>query len=171
MYLLQGGKIKVNVPNFLVEILDKDIEHFNLSKNGLYNLIFLKYALKFRSNYSEEFGFDDKKYIQIQLNKENRKLFRDITKDQIQLSNSEIMREILLAYAVMPSFIRESILYREKIAFIKNSQKEYRVLKIRTPEGIVEDRIEKLFRDEKDNYFRIRVAKKDYYISQCEVIS
>ena len=128
---LEIEKVKINAPTFLVEILEEDVKHFNLSKSGLYNLIFLKCALKFRSNYSQELQFDDKKYIQVPLNKENRKLFNVIIKEQPQLNNSEIMKEIFLSYAIMPSFMRETILFREKLSFVINSQKEYRVLKIR----------------------------------------
>lgn len=168
---LEIEKVKINAPTFLVEILEDDVKHFNLSKSGLYNLIFLKCALKFRSNYSQELQFDDKRYIQVPLNKENRKLFNVIIKEQPQLNNSEIMKEIFLSYAIMPSFMRETILFREKLSFVINSQKEYRVLKIRTPDGIIEGRIEKIFRDKIDNYFRIKITGKDYYFSQCEIIS
>ena len=36
---LEIEKVKINAPTFLVEILEEDIKHFNLSKSGLYNLI------------------------------------------------------------------------------------------------------------------------------------
>lgn len=164
-------KVKINAPTFLVEILEEDIKHFNLSKSGLYNLIFLNCALNFRSNYSQELQFDDKKYIQIPLNKENRKLFNAIIKGQLQLNNSDIMKEIFLSYAIMPAFMRETVLFRGKLSLFIDYQKKYRMLNMRTPDGIIEGRIEKIFRDKMNNYFRIKITGKDYYFSQCEIIS
>lgn len=168
---MDNKKVNITAPPFLIEVLEKDANHFKLAKSRLYNLIFVKCALKFRSNYSQEFRFEKNKTLQFHFNKENEKIFNGIIKDQPELSNSEIMREIFLSYAVLPSFLRETTLFREKISFIMTSQKEYRVLKIRTPDGITEGRIEKLFRDKQENYFKIKIAGRDYFISQCEIIS
>ena len=62
-------------------------------------------------------------------------------------------------------------LFREKIIFLSSANKEYQVLKIDTPSGIVEGRIERIFRCKETGYLKIEVNEKEYYVGQLRVIS
>lgn len=111
-------KIRVLVPTFILEILEKDCEFFGLTKEKLCNEIFLKFSLKFRSRYQDEMIFEEKEYLQFTLNKANQRYYTDLLKGLPEANDSEIIRE--------------------KVIFLYSAIKEYRVLKIDTPNGIVE---------------------------------
>lgn len=167
----EKDNIRALVPKYILEIIAKDVEHFQISKYKLCNLILLKFSLRFRSNHCQEMAFEEREYLQFTLHKENTGFYIEIRKGINGMNESEMIREIFSSYAVLPSFLREVNLFREKIAFLMSSHKEYRVLKFHTVEGIVEGRIEKIDRNKKENYLQILVNGKSYYISQIEIIS
>ena len=164
-------KIRVLVPTFILETLEKDCNFFGITKEKLCNEIFLKFSLKFRSRYQEEMFFEEKDYLQFNLNKANQRYYTELLKELETTNESEIVREIFLNYAVIAPFLREIYLFREKIIFLSSANKEYRHLKIDTPEGIVEGRIEKIFRCLGTNYLKIVVNNHEYYLSQIRVIN
>lgn len=164
-------KVKASVPEYLIEILEADLNHFSLPKERLCNEILLKFSLKFRSNYNQEMIFENKDIIQFTLNKDNRKYYEELCQQMEKLNESEIIREIFLSYAVLPPFLRETHLFREKIVFLNAAQKEYRTLKVHTPNGLVESRVEKIFRDKETGYLKVLLNNVEYYISQIRVIS
>lgn len=171
MVLKLKQKVKASVPEYLIEILEDDLKHFSLPKERLCNEILLKFSLKFRSNYNQEMIFEDKDILQFTLNKDNRKYYEELCQQMEKLNESEIIREIFLSYAVLPPFLRETHLFREKIVFLNTAQKEYRILKIHTSDGVIESRVEKIFRDRLTGYLKIILDSKDYFIGQIRVIS
>ena len=164
-------KVKASVPEYLIEILEADLKHFSLPKERLCNEILLKFSLKFRSNYNQEMIFEDKDILQFTLNKDNRKYYEELCQQMEKLNESEIIREIFLSYAVLPPFLRETHLFREKIVFLNTAQKEYRILKIHTSDGVIESRVEKIFRDKLTGYLKVTLNNKNYFIGQIRVIS
>lgn len=171
MVLKLKQKVKASVPKYLVEILEVDLKHFSLPKERLCNKILLKFSLKFRSNYNQEMIFEEKDILQFSLNKENRTYYAELCQQMEKLSESEIIREIFLSYAVLPPFLRETHLFREKIVFLNTAQKEYRILKVHTSDGVIESRVEKIFRDKATGYLKITLNSKDYFIGQIRIIS
>lgn len=163
--------IRALVPVYITEIIEKDIKHFQVSKYKLCNLILIKFSLRFRANYCQEIAFEKKEYLQFALHKENIKYYSELRKGVDGMNESDMIREIFLSYAVLPPFLREINLYREKIAFLMTAQKEYRVLKIHTLGGIIEGRIERIFRDKETGYLLIEVNEEEYYVSHIEIIS
>lgn len=170
-YKTQKHNIRALVSKYIIEVVTLDAKHFNYSKYKLCNLILIKFALKFRSNYAQELIFEEKEYLQFTLHKENINYYTDIKRGVDGLNESEMIREIFSAYAILPPFLRELNLFREKITFILSAHKEYRVLKLHTINGIIEGRVEKVFRDKKTGYLQIKVNSNNYYISQTEIIS
>lgn len=164
-------KIKASVPKYLLKILEADLNHFSISKEGLCNEILLKFSLKFRSNYHQEMLFEEKEYLQFSLNKENKKYYEELSKQMSDLNDAEIIREIFLSYAILPPFLREINLFREKIVFLNTAQKEYRTLKVHTNNGVLESRIKKIFRDEESDYLMITLNNNNYFISQIRIIN
>ena len=164
-------KVKASVPKYLIEILETDLKHFSLPKERLCNEILLKFSLKFRSNYNQEMIFENKDIIQFTLNKDNRKYYEELCQQMEKLNESEIIREIFLSYAVLPPFLREIHLFREKIVFLNTAQKECKNLKIHTLDGVIESRVEKIFRDKLTGYLKVILNGKDYFIGQIRIIS
>lgn len=162
--------IRALVPKYLIEVINRDIKHFSISKYKLCNDILVKFSLKFRSNYCQDMFFEQGEYLQFNLYKQNISYYNSLRKGIDGINESEMIREIFSSYAILPPFLREVHLYREKIAFLITAQKGYRVLKIHTRGGIVEGRIEKIFRNDETNYLMITLNNKNYYISQIEII-
>lgn len=164
-------KIRVLVPTFILEILEKDCEFFGLTKEKLCNEIFLKFSLKFRSRYQDEMIFEEKEYLQFTLNKANQRYYTDLLKELSEANDSEIIREIFSTYSVLVPFLREIYLFREKVIFLHSAMKEYRVLKIDTPNGIEEGRVSKIYRCKETGYFKLDINESNYYVGQIRVIS
>lgn len=164
-------KIRVLVPSLVLETVEKDHKQFGLTKEGLCNEILLKFSLKFRSNYQQDMFYENKEYLQFNLNKANQRYYNDLILSEKELNESEIVREIFSLYAILHPFLREIYIFREKITFIGNTIKEYRVLKIDTPNGVITGRIEKIERCKDKGYLKVIVAGESYYISQIRVIS
>ncbi|MGL5351012.1 MAG: hypothetical protein ACRDA0_10700 [Cetobacterium sp.] len=164
-------KIRVLVPTFILEILEKDCEFFGFTKEKLCNEIFLKFSLKFRSRYQDEMMFEEKEYLQFTLNKANQRYYTDLLKELPEANDSEIIREIFSTYSVLVPFLREIYLFREKVIFLHSAMKEYRVLKIDTPSGIVEGRVTQIYRCKESGYLKLNVDESSYYVGQVRVIS
>ncbi len=168
---IEKNNIKVLVTKYILEILEKDIKHFRVSKNKLSNLILIKFSLKFKSDYFQEMGFEEKDYLQFTLHKENINYYSQMKRATNGLNESEMIREIFSAYVILPPFLRELSLYREKISFLTLASKERRKLKLHTTEGIIETKINKLLRDKSTSYLQIETDTERYFISQIEIIN
>ncbi|MGL4538103.1 MAG: hypothetical protein ACRCUD_03275 [Cetobacterium sp.] len=164
-------KIRVLVPAFILEILEKDCAFFGVTKEKLCNEIFLKFSLKFRSRYQDEMIFEEKEYLQFSLNKANQRYYTDLMKELSDINDSEITREIFSTYSVLIPFLRELYLYREKIIFLYSASREYRVLRIDTPNGFIEGRVSEIFRCKETNYLKLKINESVYYVGQIRVIS
>lgn len=164
-------KIRVQIPSLIMETLEADSNFFKIAKERLCNEILYKFSLRFRSNYQSDLSFEEKVYLQFTLNKDNQRYYEELIKQSIGLSESEVVREIFSAYAIFHPSLRELYLYREKIAFISSAIREYRFLKIDTPEGVIEGKINRIFRCKELGYLKIEVNDKSYYLSQSRIIS
>lgn len=169
--LILKTKIKVSVPNLLLEILEQDLHQFSITKERLCNIILLKFSSKDAPNYNQEMMFENKTYLQFALNKDNIGYYSKLSQKKKNMSNSEIIREIFLSYAVLPPFLRETILFREKIIVLNTTQKEKVNIQLDTGEEIVEGIIEDIFRDTKTRYLKLKLEGKDYFISKVRIIS
>ena len=92
--------------------------------------------------------------------------------EQFEIKNeSKFIRERFLQYAISHPFIRESNLFKEKINFFKSLIKEKEVLKLYTPDGIVESKVEGMYRDKEKGYTLIKIdSNKVYYLSQIQIL-
>ncbi|MGO5427131.1 hypothetical protein [Fusobacterium mortiferum] len=164
-------KMRVLVPRLIIDVIEKDCGFFGITKEKLCNEILFKFSLKFRSRYQEEMIFEEKEYLQFNLSKANQRYYSELLSELKNINESEVIREIFSSYAVLVPFLREMNLFREKIIFLSSANKEYRVLKIDTPSGIVEGRIEKIFRCKETGYLKLEVNEREYYVGQLRVIS
>lgn len=162
--------IRALIPKYLMQVIDKDMKHFTISKYKLCNDVLIKFSLKFRSNYCQDMFFEQGEYLQFNLYKQNIGYYNSLRRGIEGISESEMIREIFSSYGILPPFLREITLFREKIAFLITAQKEYRVLKIHTRTGVVEGRIESVYRNEETDYLMIKLNGKSYYASQIEII-
>lgn len=164
-------KKKVLVPVFLLEILEKDCSFFKISKDNLCNQILLKFSLRFCLKYQEDMIFEENDYLQFNIHKDNQRLFSELSRRVKELSDSDLLREVFLAYAILPPFLRETYLFKEKVNFLHSSYKDQKVIKIDSLSEIIEGKVEKIFRCLNTDYLKIMIHKKEFYVSQIRVIS
>ena len=164
-------KKKVLVPVFLLEILEKDCSFFKISKDNLCNQILLKFSLRFCLKYQEDMIFEENDYLQFNIQKDNQRLFSELSRRVKELSDSDLLREVFLAYAILPPFLRETYLFKEKVNFLHSSYKDQKVIKIDSLSEIIEGKVEKIFRCLNTDYLKIMIHKKEFYVSQIRVIS
>ena len=115
--------------------------------------------------------FEDKGYLQFTLNKSNQRYYVELLKNEIEVTDSEILREVFLRYAVLKPFLREIYLFREKLTFMYSSMKESKLLKIDSKLGIIEGKIEKIYRCKETNYLKILINGQCFYYGEIRVIS
>ena len=164
-------KKKVLVPVFLLEILEKDCSFFKISKDNLCNQILLKFSLRFCLKYQEDMIFEENDCLQFNIHKDNQRLFSELSRRVKELSDSNLLREVFLAYAILPPFLREIHLFKEKVNFLHSSYKDQKVIKIDSLSEIIEGKVEKIFRCPNTDYLKIMIHKKEFYVSQIRVIS
>lgn len=164
-------KIRVLVPKLVKDTIESDCKVWGITKERLCNEILLKFSLKMNTSYKEEMIFEEKEYIQFNLNKTNQTYYFDLLEQSITTNESEVLRNIFLSYARLVPFLREIYLFRERIIFLNLVNKECRTLKLETPMGIIEGKIEKLFRCEETDYLKIKVNKEQFFIGQVRVLS
>ncbi|MDR1834610.1 MAG: hypothetical protein LBQ96_02280 [Fusobacteriaceae bacterium] len=70
-------RIKALVSAYILEVLDEDCNHFQISKERLCNEILLKFSVKFRSDsdFDDDMLFDRREYLQFALNANNKKYY------------------------------------------------------------------------------------------------
>lgn len=163
-------KIRVLVPKLVIEVLERDSKFFGVTKEKLCNEILFKFSSKIKLSYHEELVFEEKEYLQFNLNKVNQRYYSELLSELRNTNESEVIRSIFSSYAVLIPALREMNLFREKTIFLKVSDKESKILKMDTPNGIIEGRIEKIFRCQEEGYLKLKVDKKEFYLGKIRVI-
>ena len=113
-------KIKTTIPHNIYAILEKDIENFNITRNGFYNRIFknLKHNLKDYEIKMKKSGKQSEKIV-VSLNEDNKGDFYEFMRKSGAETDAEFMRSVIMTYITFPPYERERIIYRDKVDFIE----------------------------------------------------
>lgn len=165
-------KIRAKVPDFILEILKKDQNHFRIRKETLCNKILLNFSNNITINTFKNPLFDTFEYFQFSLDKTGQELYTKLI-EKLQINNeSELIREIFLNYALSHSFIREAHLFKEKLKFFQYLIEKKENLKLHTPDGFIESKIKNIFRDKEMGYILVQLNNdKIYYLSHIQVLN
>lgn len=165
-------KIRAKVPDFILEILKKDQNHFRIRKETLCNKILLNFSNNITINTFKNPLFDTFEYFQFSLDKTGQELYTKLI-EKLQINNeSELIREIFLNYALSHSFIREACLFKEKLKFFQYLIEKKENLKLHTPDGFIESKIKNIFRDKEMGYILVQLNNdKIYYLSHIQVLN
>ena len=162
-------KVKVAVPEIVLKVLKKDQQHFDMKKEKLCNEILLKFSRE-NLNYYYDIKFNGNGYLQFNLNKSNRAYFEELSKKIKGKSDSEKIRKIFCEYAILQPYIRETILFWEKIVTIDSFEKSKKALKLAVDGKIIESKIGKIFVDDEKSYLMITISGRSYYLSKVKIL-
>ncbi|BBA52479.1 hypothetical protein [Fusobacterium varium] len=163
-------KIKVAVPEFVLKTLKEDQKHFDITKEKLCNEILLKFSRENLNCYCD-IQFNKNEYLQFNLNKTNKIYYEELSKKIDGKNDSEKIRKIFSEYAVLQPFVRESILFWEKIICINSFEKNKKSLKVCTNGEIYEGKVEKIFIDEEKGYLMAKINKHNHYVSEIKILN
>lgn len=120
-----GKKVKIKVPEIMVNILYEDMGDFNIKCNKLCNKIFEYYC-------SKKFTLNDLKSqrgknVQFTLTNDNEEIYyRVLTENKVE-TESQYMRALYFEYVSSPKYLREEIIFKDKFKklreFIKGDKK------------------------------------------------
>ena len=160
---MNNKKIRFTVPNFVNEIIFRDIENFDIKINSFFNRLFTssytnvdKYPFKKNSG---------NKKIQFNLNKENQLIYHNLLpKNKIQ-NESEYFRDLIRTYISQPHYKRErKIFYSEYESIEKSIQKKEEVLITHLDNDyIVEPYFFKVTSEEKNNFLFCWIYGEEEY--------
>lgn len=165
-------KIRAKIPDFVLKILEKDLIHFGIPKETLCNKIFLNFSFNIIIEKRDNLIFDSFQYFQFSLDKINQEYYINLI-EKLQVKNeSQLIRNIFLNYALSHSFVREAYLFKEKLKFFQYSIENENKLRLHTPEGLIEEKVKNISRDQEIGYILVKLANdKVYYLSQIEVLN
>lgn len=162
-------KIKVAVPEIVLKVLKKDQQHFDVKKEKLCNEILLKFSRE-NLNYYYDIQFEGNDYLQFNLSKTNREYFEELSKKIKGKSDSEKIRKIFCEYAILQPYIRETILFWEKVVTIDSFEKSKKTLKLAVNGEIIESKVGKIFVDDEKSYLMISISGGSYYLSKVKIL-
>lgn len=169
---MNDKKIRFTVPNFVNEIIFRDIENFDIKINSFFNRLFTSsYTNVDKYPFKKSSG---NKKIQFNLNKENQLIYDNIIpKNKIQ-NESEYFRDLIRTYISQPHYKRERKIFQFEYESIEKSiQRKEEVLITHLEEDyVVEPYFFKVTPEEKNNFLFCWVyEKKEYNVFNLSRIS
>lgn len=122
-------KIRTTIPEMINEILQKDMEDFEIVPNKFYNLIFYYYNDKKITL----IDINTKKgtIIQFLLSKYNEDIYYKVLEEHNIREDAKHMRNILFEYICNPKYIREEIIFKNKFFLLENVIKKREKIEIK----------------------------------------
>lgn len=166
-------KIKISLPRYVVEIVEKDKNYFSISKDAIYNKIIIGFGFNKR-RYIETGILDKKISVCFNLNNKNFSLFYEMLKFSKMEIENEFIRTLLIDYSNTHPSIREklmnSTLFRELEYAIKNK----RIIKILYNKKVM-DIFPVAFERDKNTYYNnlkvfIKGEQKNLKIKDIEIL-
>lgn len=162
---MKKKKIKVLVYKLILEILERDAKHFNITREKLCNEVIIK--LGYRSfNNGNDIKYETKDFLQFNLNTVSKKFYDDIVKQNHSTNESEILRNILMNYVNFNPYIREQIIQDEKVIYFEHIIKEQKPIRVSIGDEIEVLKVLSLERCPVTNYILVVFENKKEYLSK-----
>lgn len=121
-------KIRVTLPNYILDILEGDAQDFKRNKNFIFNYI---YSQMKNEEIDEKKGFSSEKtVIQFNLNRDNREEYYEFLRDKNIQVEAEFFRNLFIKYVSQPKMKREVFIFKEIIKKIDLGIKEKKIIVI-----------------------------------------
>lgn len=123
-------KIKISLPNYVIEVIERDKKYFSASKDAIYNKIIKGLGFNKRKKFENSI-LDKKCSVCFNLNNKNFSLFYEMLKVSSMEVENEFIRMVMTEYSNMHPSIREKTLnltlFRDLEYSIKN-KKDVKIL-------------------------------------------
>ncbi|MDP0507204.1 MAG: hypothetical protein Q7K47_08325 [Fusobacterium sp. JB019] len=152
-------KIKISLPRYVVEIVEKDKNYFSISKDAIYNKILAGVGFN-KIRKIETSIFDKKISVCFNLNNKNFSLFYEMLKfSKIEVEN-EFIRTLLIDYSNTHPSIREKLLNATLFRELEYAIKNKKMIKILYNEEVI-DIFPLVFERDKNTYYNnLKVSTK-----------
>lgn len=124
-----GKKVKVKVPEIIVNILLEDMKDFDIKCNKLCNKVFEYYS-------SKKFTLNDLKSqrgedIQFTLTNDNEGIYYRVLAENKIETESQYMRALYFEYVSSPKYLREEIIFKDKFKKLREAIKGNKKIEIK----------------------------------------
>ncbi|MGL5050631.1 MAG: WYL domain-containing protein [Fusobacteriaceae bacterium] len=126
-------KIRVTLPNYVLDILEGDAQDFKKNKNLIFNYIYSNMKNE-DIDKKKEFNVE-KKVIQFNLNRDNREDYYEFLKDKKIQVEAEFFRNLFMKYINQPKMKREIFIFKEIIKKIELAINEKKIMMITFMDG------------------------------------
>lgn len=168
-------KIRVTIPNYIVNIIEKDASDFGLNLNNFYNIIFYLYS-KEEKNLNSIQKSKNNQIIQFNLNKRNEDLYMSTLRLYNVDVEAEFFKKIFYDYIDIPKYKREKLIFKDTVEELKKSIDKRKKVEIKFKEEnrIIEPYFIKEAGGESRNYIHAFCEKNNEYrnfrLSKVKVI-
>lgn len=126
---MEPKKLRVTLPDFVVQTLESDIRDFKITQNGLLNEIFALYA-KEKKNIQTIGKTRNNDVKQFNLNKKNSLIYESTLRLYNVSVEAEFIRNIFYDYIDAPKFKRELLIFNETVKEIEIAIKKSKKIEI-----------------------------------------
>lgn len=120
-------------------ILEQDSKYFDLPMETLINLIIKNLLYSKWKDMEREIYSEPKEYIQFSINQDFYSIYEGYLKDNNIVNESSLIRSLLLYYASLNNFFRESLIYSDKLSKINQSIMKRESLSFQYKDKIIND--------------------------------
>lgn len=129
-------KIRITLPIKSIDILENDIEEFDIKKNYILNYIYEELSKSFKENLEQkELEKEETRIIQFNLNKKNLENYYNFLEENKIQNESEFFRNIIRKYTSQSKKDRELFLFKNLVFRINYAIKERKKIKITFKDG------------------------------------
>lgn len=122
-------RVRVSIPNFVMEILENDMKYFSLAKDRICNIIIKRLGFENIQSYHKKVT-DKTSILSFNLNDRNTELFDEMLIMSNEVKESEFFRKVFSTYANLHPFLREKNLHMELFKIVESAINNNHRLKI-----------------------------------------
>lgn len=160
-------RIKIMISKLVLDILDRDSKHFNLTKERLCNEILVIFSIRKMHGVMRE-ELDEKAYLQFSLSQSSSVYYGSIC-DGID-DEPKFVRNIFTGYAHLNPFYREIILFRDKLIVLKDYISRKESVHISIGNRVETVIIEEIKRCQLTDYIKLKTDMGEFYMNELRII-
>lgn len=126
---MEPKKLRVTLPDFVIQTIDSDVRDFKITQNGLLNEIFYLYA-KEKKNIQSIGKTRNNDVKQFNLNKKNSLIYESTLRLYDVEVEAEFLRNIFYDYIDTPKYKRELLIFNETVNEIEVAIKKSKKIEI-----------------------------------------